>query len=102
MSDEKLSAQAAQEEKRRPDLTAANRMRTERCADCYHWVRTDDNGGGACHRGPGPVSTTMLLPPELIPGRKRDDGPAIRTLSGWPWVHENDFCTEGFKPWEKH
>lgn len=81
---------------------APNRVRKERCGDCYNWLKTTDANGGQCHRGPGPEATTMLVAGHLVPGGKDGDGPVIRTIAGFPFVHADEFCVEGFRPWVKH
>ncbi len=67
------------------------------CADCEHsfFPKNSANGqvseGGFCRLKP-PTPYTVLLPPQVQGGAPRD-----YTISVWPIVYQNQFCSEGFR-----
>jgi hypothetical protein len=66
------------------------------CSNCVCFVRgeNEDSLWGQCRIGPGPNSSTVLVPMDVI-GAK-EGGVVPMTISGWPKVMETDFCVAGF------
>jgi hypothetical protein len=77
--------------------TPADALRKQRCENCVSWRSPQMNSPyGTCHRGPGPQSATVALPPQVFDPNSNATMPIPVTYSGWPQTLPNDFCTTGW------